>query len=66
MIIHIVDINGMAVIEAERNTPIPGDRYSPIARKASLERMQVEPRNTARISRSFSTCTGATLLAVLP
>jgi hypothetical protein len=45
MIIHIVDINGMAVIEAERNTPIPGDRYSPIARKASLERMQAEPRN---------------------
>lgn len=45
MIIHIVDINGMAVIEAERNTPIPRDRYSPIARKASLERMQVEPRN---------------------
>jgi hypothetical protein len=73
MIIHIVDINGMAVIEAERNTPIPGDRYSPIAREASLERMQAEPGNVhiirpaaavqyrKNVAKFFNT-----LLAVLP
>ena len=45
VIINIIDINGVAVFEAERNSPIPGDRYSPIAGEVSLERMQSEAGN---------------------
>jgi hypothetical protein len=77
VIIDIIDINGVPVVEAERDSPIPGDRYSPIAREISLERMQSEAGNvhiirpTAEVQHGKNIAKlfnmrGVTLLAVLP
>jgi hypothetical protein len=42
VIVSIIDINGMAIVEAERDAPISGNRHRPITSKASLERVQSE------------------------
>src|ERR1700720_9924 len=40
VIVNIIDVNGVAVLEAERYAPITGNRYSPVALQVALKRVQ--------------------------
>ena len=42
MIVNIANVDRITVVETERYTPIPGDRYCPKATEGSLERMKSE------------------------